>query len=104
MEGVMIRIVRGRGSFVESSAREMVGGCIESGAMMNLGRTELGVGSAFSLCSARCGVAACLPGLCATGEGTALLPFGASTEPARGERRVGIPPAISELPRALRAD
>jgi hypothetical protein len=33
-----------------------------------------------------------------------LLPFGASTEPARGERRVGIPPAISELPRALRAD
>mmetsp|Transcript_10176 Transcript_10176/g.46614 ORF Transcript_10176/g.46614 Transcript_10176/m.46614 type:complete len:491 (-) Transcript_10176:177-1649(-) len=67
-------------------------------------RIELGVGSAFSLCSARCGVAASLPGLCATGEGTALLPFGASTEPARGERRVGIPPAISELPRALRAD
>jgi len=34
MEGVRIRIVR-RGSFAESSAREMVGGCIESGAMMN---------------------------------------------------------------------
>ena len=45
----------------------------------------------FSLCSARCGVAACLPGLCATGEGATLLAFGASTDAARGDRRVGAP-------------
>lgn len=68
---------------------------IESG---NLARTELGVGSAlFSLCSARCGVAACLPGLCATGEGATLLAFGASTDAARGDRRVGAPPAIAPV-------
>ena len=45
----------------------------------------------FSLCSARCGVAACLPGLCATGEEATLLAFGASTDAARGDRRVGAP-------------
>jgi len=51
----------------------------------------------FSLCSARCGVAACLPGLCATGEEATLLAFGASTDAARGDRRVGAPPAIAPV-------
>ena len=76
-------------------ATHQEGDRIESG---NLARTELGVGSTlFSLCSARCGVAACLPGLCATGEGATLLAFGASTDAARGDRRVGAPPAIAPV-------